>query len=257
MGIMSWLLGTQDNDQINEKAYIESLSPINEDLEAAVRSYVDNNFGKPYISVDEIIKKSKDFRRGCQKELTERKNLIDDDKLIVTDEDYNNNRDFRKPESKPEPYSGNVRYSISSDCDRQQLSKDADQFYSAVSRRENVDPYRYKGFHEVFMEYLNRSGMQNSEVYKKGNVSKAVFSKILSDRTHIPKKGTILALAVALKLNLKETETLLMKAGYTFSNTLIGDLVTVYFITHENYDIDALNRALYDLDQPILGSKSY
>ena len=255
MGIRDWLRGEIDSENFNEKDYISSLAPISEELEQNVKSYVENNYGKPYIGTDEIIKAAGKICEESRKASREKHQTINE-RTIVTDEDYDQNEGYEKPKIQVNTGSG-VRYSISSDADRQQLSKDADNFYSTVKNKQNTDPYRFKGFVDILMDFLNRSGMENVEVYKKANLSRSVFSKIISDRTHIPKKGTIIALAVALELNLKETETLLMKAGYTFSNTLVSDLITVYFITHKIYDIDALNRALYDLDQPILGSKSY
>ena len=255
MGIKDWFFESINNEQQDEKAYVASLAQISEELRENVAAYIDNNYGKPYISIDEIIQKSKEFCKETSSDIGNSEQSMTDARTIITSEEYRNNCNHEP--AKPLSQSNDVKYSISSDCDRQQLSQEANQFVESVNKKEKVDPYRYKGFTDVFIDFVNKSGMDNPDIYKKANVSKSVFSKIISDRTHIPRKGTILALAIALKLNLKETETLLMKAGYTFSNTLIVDLVTVYFITHEIYDIDALNSALYDLDQPLLGSKSY
>ena len=141
-----------------------------------------------------------------------------------------------------------IRYSLPSDDDIYRLSLQADDYLNS-----EYDPV---SFRDYLLDLINKSGLNNVEIYKRANLSKSLFSSLLS-KGHIPKKGTIVALAIALELNLKETESLLMKAGYTFSNLIKGDLIAVYFISHGIYDIDKLNSALYDHGEPVLGSKSY
>lgn len=158
--------------------------------------------------------------------------------------------------------SDGVRYSLPSSEDRESLSKYADAYFmlgnpdgiirKPVMRMDSP----YMNFTDLLRYYINNSGMEHAEIYKRANLSKSVFSSLLTKK-HIPKKGTIVALAIALGLDLCETERLLMKAGYTFSNTITGDLIAVYFINHEIYDIDKLNGALYEYGEPILGSKAY
>ena len=61
------------------------------------------------------------------------------------------------------------------------------------------------------------------------------------------------ALAIALELDIKETKDLLARAEYAFSPSNKGDLIVKYFIEHQVYDLMALNFALDEYDQPILG----
>lgn len=95
--------------------------------------------------------------------------------------------------------------------------------------------------------------MTDPEVYMRANVSKQVFSKIRRSGYH-PKKNTILALAVALKLSLEETNDLLSYAGYTLSRCDKGDLIVSYYIEHKIFDVDEINIMLLEFDQTLLGS---
>ncbi len=113
-----------------------------------------------------------------------------------------------------------------------------------------------KGKGETFQEMLFRiidlKGLKDPEVYKRANIDRKLFSKIRSDANYKPSKRTVLALAVALKLNLDETLDLLGRAGYTLSSANRFDLIVGYCITHGIYDIYDINTYLFDFDEPLL-----
>ena len=67
-----------------------------------------------------------------------------------------------------------------------------------------------------------------------------------------PKKNTVLAFSIALKLNLYETEELLMTAGYALSNSEITDIIVAYHIEKGIYDIYDINIVLFEYEQPLL-----
>lgn len=69
----------------------------------------------------------------------------------------------------------------------------------------------------------------------------------------MPSKRTVLALAVALELTLKETEDLLRRAGFALSPCHKGDLLVKYFIVNGQYDIYEINEILFCHDQQLLG----
>jgi len=110
-----------------------------------------------------------------------------------------------------------------------------------------------ESFHEKLFLKIDMSGMTDVEVYKRAGMDRKLFSKIRSNPAYHPRKQTVLALAIALKLNLEDTIDLLSRAEYALSPGNKGDLIVKYFIEREVFDIQAINFALYEYDQPILG----
>lgn len=110
-----------------------------------------------------------------------------------------------------------------------------------------------ESFHEMLFVHIDSSGMTDVEVYKRANLDRKLFSKIRSNPMYHPRKQTVLALAIALKLSLSDTIDLLSRAEYALSPGNKGDLIVKYFIERGIYDIMAINFALDEYDQPILG----
>lgn len=112
-----------------------------------------------------------------------------------------------------------------------------------------------ESFSESLLKIIDKKNLKDSQVYNKANVSRQTFSKIRCNKNYNPDKNTALALAIALKLDLNDTQQLISKAGYVLSDSILSDVIVKYFICNENYDIIQINEVLYSKSCKLLGSK--
>ena len=115
---------------------------------------------------------------------------------------------------------------------------------------ENIDA----GFSETLLRLINRTGKKDSDIYKKANIDRKLFSKIRNNMDYKPSKITALAFAIALELDLEETRDFIARAGFALSHSSKFDIIVEYFILHKNYDVFELNEVLFAFDQPLIGA---
>lgn len=107
-------------------------------------------------------------------------------------------------------------------------------------------------FPETLLSMIDARGMTDAEVYNRANLTRQYFSKLRSGKIH-PSKRVVLALAVALGLDLDQTELLLGRAGYSLAHNSKFDVIVEFYIGHGICEIDEINYALFKHDQQLLG----
>jgi hypothetical protein len=120
--------------------------------------------------------------------------------------------------------------------------------------KEFVKKNKIKGFRDLLFKFIDDNNQVDAEVYKKALLDRRLFSKIRSNQDYHPNKKTVIALLLALKLELEQGLQLLKAAGYSLSESSVFDLVIVYCVTHRIYDLDKVNEILEEMQLTPLGS---
>lgn len=178
-----------------------------------IKSYIDDN----YIQPEPTIK----FSKVKREDVAEETNYMDDstyDSLInLMKTDF---KEFMKSKF---------------DC-----HFSASQYFNLMEELNNT-------WSTTIFSIIDERHYKDSEVYKRAGITKQTFSKIRKDANYRPKRDTAIQICIGLKLNLEESNELLIRAGYGLSNSIKRDLVVRFFIEREVYNIREINYALYDL----------
>jgi len=107
-----------------------------------------------------------------------------------------------------------------------------------------LNQHRGQTFHQQLFAFIDRTGKSDSDVYKKGNIDRRLFSKI-RNRDYTPAKKTVIALCLALGLDRADADLLLQSAGYSLSKSDDYDLAIAFCLEKKIYDIFDINEILY------------
>jgi hypothetical protein len=108
-------------------------------------------------------------------------------------------------------------------------------------------------FNIILLRLIDAKGYSDVDVYKRANINRKLFSKIRCGDGYMPSKKTVLALAIALRPNIDETQDVLACAGYALSHSVKFDVIVEFFIVHEMFDVFTINEMLFRYEQPLLG----
>ena len=107
--------------------------------------------------------------------------------------------------------------------------------------------------------YINKKEKTHPQVYNAAGMTPDCFSKIISGKTKVPTRISIISLAFALELNLEEAQDLLSRAGYYFHVPTIKEDIIFQFCFEDKegpYTIDDVNKALCDLGFKAIGGRN-
>ncbi len=95
--------------------------------------------------------------------------------------------------------------------------------------------------------YIERSHFEAKEVYRAANLNRKLFSKLKQDG-YRPKKNTILALSIGLKLNIDEAEDLLNRVGFGFSPVSKTDAIFKYCLGQKDFYKKSMMLPIYKVN---------
>ena len=107
-------------------------------------------------------------------------------------------------------------------------------------------------FSEMLLRLIDEKQLKDSDVYKRANIDRRLFSKIRGDEEYVPSKKTAISFCLALQLELNDAIKLLETAGYTLSTSSRFDLIIRYLIENSEYNIHFANIVLDDYGEGTL-----
>lgn len=125
-----------------------------------------------------------------------------------------------------------------------------------VDLEDFIETNRQPTFQQVLFRFIDEKGVSDPVIYKRAAIDRKHFSKIRSNPIYRPSKNTIIALALALELNKKQVEELLISASHSLSNSNTCDLVIQFCLEKKIYNMDDVNLALDYFDQKSLTGKA-
>lgn len=108
---------------------------------------------------------------------------------------------------------------------------------------EYLNCNKSKSFQEILFLFIDESGYKDSEIYKKVDIDRKLFSKIRCNNNYIPRKNVIIKLCFALELERNDFNKLLNSAGYSLSNTKFDQVIS-YCLDNKIYNLIAVNEYL-------------
>lgn len=136
------------------------------------------------------------------------------------------------------------------DCTPLSDTCEADAF-SDIDKYLKLD----ESFSLKLLKLIDAKGISEVQCYKKANVSKQTWYKIMNDKSYKPNKKTAISFAVSLRLTLGETQTLLASVGFVLSESSLFDVIIMYCLEKGIYDIFQIDSVLFKYDQETLFSK--
>ena len=122
----------------------------------------------------------------------------------------------------------------------------------SIEMEDYIKNHRQPTLHQVLFSFIDQKGVSDTDIYKKADIDRRLFSKIRSNADYRPSKNTAIALALALQLDKDDTDYLLGAAGYSLSDSNTFDLIIQYCLENNIHNLVSVNLALYHYNQKTL-----
>jgi len=113
---------------------------------------------------------------------------------------------------------------------------------------------RSETFTETLRRIMTERELSNPTVYRRANMDKKTFNKIYNDAAHQPSRRSALQLAVALEMNLDETQDFIARAGYALSPSSRFDVVLSCLIENGIHNMLEIDAVLFEFTETTLSS---
>lgn len=107
-------------------------------------------------------------------------------------------------------------------------------------------------FTKLLFEHIDKKQLKDSDIYNKANIDRRLFSKIRSNENYHPKKETVIALGLAIELNINEFEEFLKSASYFLPKNNLFDVIIRFCVLEHIYDILEVNILLSEYNCQLL-----
>ncbi|MBR2828836.1 MAG: hypothetical protein IKE70_06365 [Bacilli bacterium] len=145
------------------------------------------------------------------------------------------------------------RIEKNSSCKKEDIERNKSIFIQEEALQESSSISNYikenkeeDCFQTKLFSMIDEKNLKDSDVYKKANIDRRLFSKIRSNKDYHPSKETILLLGFALELTEEEMEKLLELASYSLPKNNTYDLIIRFCFKERIYDINQVNEFLFD-----------
>lgn len=115
-----------------------------------------------------------------------------------------------------------------------------------------IERERKESFSDMLFRLIREKRINEVELYKAAGLTPQHFSKIRSNSSYQPAKNTVIAIALALHLDLEETKELMRSAGFAFTHSSPKDMVVEYYIINGNHDLMTVNETLDSMGLEII-----
>lgn len=151
------------------------------------------------------------------------------------------------------------RIEKNSSCKKEDIERNKSIFIQEEALQESSSISNYikenkeeDCFQTKLFSMIDEKNLKDSDVYKKANIDRRLFSKIRSNKDYHPSKETVILLGLGLELSEKEFEDLLESASYSLPMNTTFDLIIRFCFKEHIYDVGTVNEFLYDHECKLL-----